>query len=187
MTWWKTAAYWGLAACLFAYYLAFEGEPPAAEQTKSRMEIVLPIFTDEVKGLTLRTEGREIRTERPEKRWRVVRPEERAVPSDLFTALLDSLTKSQKSEVVSASPSQEEVEGFGLAAPAWTLEVEGKDGKKTIVQFGDRNPPTTAVYARIEGSPKVFLVGLNVQYYGDLIFEAAYPRGSGAAETTTAS
>ena len=35
-----------------------------------------------------------------------------------------------------------------------------------------RNPARTAVYAQRSDSPRVFLIGLNVRYYEDLLFEA---------------
>ncbi len=45
--------------------------------------------------------------------------------------------------------------------------------RKVRVLLGARNPTRTAVYAKRDDRPAVYLVGLNVQYYEDLIFEAA--------------
>jgi hypothetical protein len=41
------------------------------------------------------------------------------------------------------------------------------------VQIGARNPTQTAVYARRGDEDAIFLVGMNLRYYIDLIFEAA--------------
>ena len=40
-----------------------------------------------------------------------------------------------------------------------------------------RNPAQTAIYARREGSGEIVLAGLNVQYYFDLLMEAAAGNG----------
>ncbi len=39
--------------------------------------------------------------------------------------------------------------------------------------IGGRNPTRTAVYARRSDQPAIFLVGMNLSYYIDLIFDAA--------------
>jgi hypothetical protein len=46
------------------------------------------------------------------------------------------------------------------------------DGSVIRVLLGARNPAQTAVYARREGKPDVVLLGLNVQYYIELVIEA---------------
>ena len=38
--------------------------------------------------------------------------------------------------------------------------------------IGETNPTGTAVYARRGGNPVVVLIGRNVRYYEDLIFQA---------------
>ena len=63
---------------------------------------------------------------------------------------------------------------YGLAPPDSTviIEGEGEPGTETIF-IGGYNPTKTAVYARKDGSPEVVLLGYNVKYYEDLIFQAA--------------
>jgi len=41
-----------------------------------------------------------------------------------------------------------------------------------VVTIGDANPTGTAVYAQRQGAPDVVLIGRNVRYYEDLIFQA---------------
>ena len=55
-------------------------------------------------------------------------------------------------------------------APRVDFELAG--GKKASVKVGARNPPQTAVYVQTDSSPRVLLVGLNVQYYSDLLYAA---------------
>ena len=40
------------------------------------------------------------------------------------------------------------------------------------MKLGARNPTQTAIYAQTSSSPRVLLVGVNVQYYADLLYEA---------------
>jgi hypothetical protein len=47
--------------------------------------------------------------------------------------------------------------------------------KPVTVEIGARNPTRTAVYARRSDQPSIFLVGMNLSYYIDLIFDAAKP------------
>jgi hypothetical protein len=188
VTWKKTLTYWTLFAVLAAYYGLFEHQapPPRIQQTKE--EQVLPFFEDEVVAVTIQAEGQTIRGELGEKkRWKAVSPPGAQVPSDLFNALVDGLTAGQRAEVVSPSPNDEQLASFGLASPAWMLDVETKGGKKMHVEFGDRNPPSTGVYARTGDAPRVFLVGLNVQYYGELIVTAGSATASASPTAAPAS
>ena len=59
--------------------------------------------------------------------------------------------------------------------PSATLEVviDGTPARSITILIGDRNPTRTAVYARRSDQTSVFLVGMNLSYYIDLIFEAA--------------
>ncbi|HYV57490.1 MAG TPA: hypothetical protein VE911_08095, partial [Candidatus Nitrosopolaris sp.] len=41
-----------------------------------------------------------------------------------------------------------------------------------VVTLGGTNPTGTAVYARLAGAPEVVLIGRDVQYYEELIFQA---------------
>lgn len=174
MTWTKTLTYWVLFAVMAGYYGAVvrRPAPPAAEET--RREKVIEAFGDEIERLTLRRGDRAVVSERVEKRWKVVDPGGAQVPADLVAALVELLTEKQEAEVVEGAPTAEDVDHFGLKDPTSTIEVDLKGGRKIAVKLGTRNPPRTAVYAQRSGSPGVLLVGLNAEYYGDLLFEAAF-------------
>lgn len=180
MTWTKTIAYWVVALLLGGYYFALQGGgAPVAEEVASHRQKVLDIFVDEVEAIEVRREGRVVRAERnPEGRWKVVAPEGVVVPSDLLSALLSTLADKQEGEIVSEKASEGDLEAFGLAPPAQKIALELTSGRKVLAEVGTRNPTRTAVYARREGSREVVLAGLNVQYYSDLLVQAAYPGGT---------
>ncbi|MGH7860228.1 MAG: DUF4340 domain-containing protein [Candidatus Binatia bacterium] len=173
MTWRKTLAYWVLFLTLGGYFVAFEREEPAPAEPEVRREKVLPVFRDEVRAVVLHRDGKAVRAEIDDRRWKVVSPEGVKIPSDLIAALVDTLAERQEAEVVEESPKAEELRNFGLETPSSVLEVELTDGRTKRVEIGQRNPTRTAVYVRSDGSPRILLAGLNVQYYGDLLFEAA--------------
>jgi len=50
--------------------------------------------------------------------------------------------------------------------------VEVSGGKTMKIKLGARNPPQTAIYAQTNTKPRILLVGVNVQYYADLLYEA---------------
>jgi hypothetical protein len=68
----------------------------------------------------------------------------------------------------------EDPSSYGLDPPHATVVLKGGANNVIATVFlGDRNPPSTAVYARKEGSPQIVLLGYSVRYYEELIFEAA--------------
>jgi len=61
---------------------------------------------------------------------------------------------------------------FGFADGSPVIELETKEGTKLAVTLGARNPPQTAIYAKTSVAPRVVLIGVNVQYYTELLYEA---------------
>ena len=61
---------------------------------------------------------------------------------------------------------------FGLDSEALRVRLyeRGNNVPVTLI-LGKRNPTGTAVYAQVEGSPKVLLVGRILEYYVDRLFE----------------
>ena len=65
---------------------------------------------------------------------------------------------------------------FGLDPPVSQMLLTLSGGKPVTVRFGSRNPSGTAIYAQRDDGPRVYLIGLNVRYYEDLVFQAAPPQ-----------
>jgi Domain of unknown function (DUF4340) len=177
LTWRSTVVYWVLFAALGSYYLAFERKPPPPSEMQRAREKVLNVYSDDVKALVLRRDGKEIRCERRDNRWRIVKPENAKVPPDLVAALLENLTDKQDAEEITAKPRPEELQAFGLNASSPEVEIEVSGGKRMSVKLGGKNPPQTAIYAQTDLSPRILLVGVNVQYYADLLYEAGTKSG----------
>lgn len=176
MTWRKTLAYWVLFVVMSGYFALFERRPAPPSEPEIQREKVLSLMGDEVAAFTLRRDRREVRFERRDRRWQAVAPRDARVPHDLVAALVETLTEKQEAEVIEASPKTEELGAFGLDHPASVFEIRASDGRTFTVEVGNRNPPRTAIYVRTNLSPRVMLAGLNVEYYGDLIFDAAFAK-----------
>ncbi len=171
----KTAAVWLLAGILFGYWWTFERVPEGNKSTEIQRGKFLSVFRDDVTAIELTRDGKDVRAEKKEKRWIITRPDGATIPSDLVASLVDNLTEHQDAEVVNEDPKPGDLAAFGLDRPRTEMVVELADGKKVKLGFGSQNPPRTAIYARSDGAPQIYLIGLNLQYYGDLVFQAAFP------------
>ena len=161
-----------LIAILFPYYY-FVDRPQLKTQTESAKSSQENLFS--VKGVdsVVITRGDEkIRFEKTTdgKRFQLVEPQGKFVPQDLMQALASLLINAKQVEIVSTNPS--DLAEFGLDKPKSELVLSGDGGGKPIdIFFGSENPTHTAIYARIEGVPKVFLLGKSLEYYQTLMFQ----------------
>lgn len=177
MSWRAVGVIYAVFASLLAFVLLVERRPtveaPPPEAAPARS--LLGVEPGAVRAVTLRRGGVRVRAERADGRWRVVEPAGASVPSDLVEAAVATLTAGQVSEVVADAARTPDLAAFGLATPTSVIELTTGNaaGHVLTVLFGGRNPTRTALYARLADDPRVFLVGLNVRYYEDLIFEAA--------------
>ena len=127
-----------------------------------------------IRAVTFRKEGKVVRAVREDQRWRTVEPAGAQVSPDLIAATIATLTSGQAAEKLAQEP-EHDLAAYGLDIPSATVDVVIGDAlaKPVTVEIGARNPTRTAVYARRSDQPSIFLVGMNLSYYIDLIFEAA--------------
>lgn len=102
--------------------------------------------------------------------YNLVAPPGKFVPHDLMDAMVSLLTSAKSVEVVAEDTS--DLAQFGLDHPKSVLTIESSGQPQPIkIAFGNENPTHTAIYAQIEGIPKVFLLGQNIEYYQSLMFQ----------------
>ena len=184
MTWRRVGLYYLFAIVLGGYYLLFEWRPggpdaPVFEPRPVRESTFLALKRGAIHTLSIKRQQHTFVSQRgvgqpgeATAEWQVLEPTGAAVTSALVSGFLDNLTPDRKVPIVHEAP--EDLAAYGLAPPASTIIVEGdgEPGTETIF-IGGYNPTQTAVYARKDGSPAVVLLGYNVKYYEDLIFQAA--------------
>ncbi len=100
----------------------------------------------------------------------LVAPPGKFIPHDLMDAMVSLLMNAKSVEVVAEDSS--DLAQFGLDHPKSVITVEAPGQPQPIkLAFGNENPTHTAIYAQVEGIPKVFLLGENIEYYQSLMFQ----------------
>ncbi len=190
MSWPKILTYYTLFALLAGYYLLFEVRPQPQRrvvslQPRGEKHPFLNLDQEEVQELVVRRPEGQVVCQRDGEGWKVVEPSSARVSPGLVAALVESLVHHREAELMAEAPA--DLSPFGLDWPSATLVVKTNNRSKPITIFlGDRNPALTACYARIGGSPQVFLLGLTVKYYEELLSEAAGIKGKRLAHEALA-
>jgi len=100
----------------------------------------------------------------------VVAPPGKFIPHDLMEAMVSLLVNAKSVEVVADDST--DLAQFGLDHPKSVITIEAPGNPQPInIAFGNENPTHTAIYAQIQGIPKVFLLGQNIEYYQSLMFQ----------------
>lgn len=152
---------------------------PAAQPVRERF---LPVDAGDVREVRLRRGGRTIVSRREGGTWQVVEPAGASIPSDLLEAFASALADAE--EIARVGGADADAHAYGLDERAARVDVVASHGDPVSVTIGETNPTGTAVYARRGASPDIVLIGRNVRYYEDLIFQAlpagAVPAADGA-------
>jgi hypothetical protein len=141
---------------------------PTAERVRPRF---LALEPDDVREVRLSREGRTVVSRRDATGWTVIEPAGASVPSDLMAAFTTALAGAE--EIGRMGEAEVDAPAFGLDQHAARVEMVPERGASVVVAIGGPNPPGTAVYARRQGAREVILIGRNIRYYEDLIFQAA--------------
>jgi hypothetical protein len=173
MRWRQVGLFYVVAATLAAEYLLVEQKRARTQQTRPAARArFLDVTADGVREIRLHHGGRTVVTRRSEGRWTVTEPADASIPSDLVTAFVEALMGAEEIEHVAGGSAQASAFGLDDTAAAARVELLRGDGAPVVVTIGGTNPTGTAVYARRGDRPEVILIGRNVRYYEDLIFQA---------------
>lgn len=171
MRWRQVIVLYAVLGGLAADWFLVERRPPApADDRRPARPRFLDVSRDALREVRLTRGGRVIVGRQAGGAWSVVEPSDAAIPPDLVAAFTDALTGAEEIDRVAAGDA--DARAFGLDERAARVELVGAGGGPVIVTIGDTNPTGTAVYARRGGTPGVVLIGRNVRYYEDLLFQA---------------
>ena len=129
-------------------------------------------LSDGIDAITVSSGSESLRFQKTKdgKLYELVAPQGKFVPHDLMDAMVSLLTSAKSVEVVADDST--DLAQWGLDHPKSVITVEGPGQPQPIkLAFGNENPTHTAVYAQVEGIPKVFLLGANIEYYQSLMFQ----------------
>jgi Domain of unknown function (DUF4340) len=142
-------------------------EPNAAQERK---ESLLRLDSVDAIALTRGSESLKFQKAADHKRFEVVQPPNAFIPQDLITATVSLLLNQKQVDVVAQNLN--DLAQFGLDHPTTVMTIDAPGRKQPLkIFFGSENPTHTAIYAQIEGIPKVFLLGRNLEYYQTLMFQ----------------
>jgi hypothetical protein len=170
VSWRQVGLLWLVCAALGAEWALVERRRPEVDvEAETRPRFVL-VDAAALRELRLTRDGRTIVARRAGDVWSVVEPADATVPSGLLGAFANALLSAE--EIAHVAGPSADTHAFGLDASAVRVELLDGAGRPIIVVMGATNPAGTAVYARRSGSGDVVLIGRQVRYYEELIFQA---------------
>src|SRR5262245_39883957 len=173
MRWRQVIVLYAVAAGLGAEYWLVERSRQTPVPTRPVRQRFLAVARDDVHEIRLARGGRAIVSRRVDGRWTVVEPANAPIPPDLVTAFTDALTAAEEIDVMPEAAG--DPAAYGLDATAARVQLLVERGGPVVVAIGAPNATGTAVYARRGDAPGVVLIGRNVRYYEDLLFDALPP------------
>jgi hypothetical protein len=182
VSWRRIALYYGLSAVLGLYlYVHHLWTTPNLPEAKTDTTPIADIDSQRPDTVVLEHRGLEVEAGRLGRRWVLRKPPGLSVTSDLLDALIDTLTTIPPIEIVADASAKDEE--YGLSPPLTHVELLSGGKVLASLYLGKRNPTRTAVYAGREGDDRVYLLGLNAQYYVELIYEDISRQMAGQADT----
>ena len=168
MTWRKVFVYWIVAALVGATVYVGERRDEVAPPPANAVQPLVTTSPSSFERLTVKRGAESAAFVRESERWVVTSPAGYRITSDLVAALIDTLASIPPVEKLSTDARTSEQ--FGLSPSEAEITMDGPAGN-AHVYIGKRNPTGTAVYAALAGEDSVYLLGLNAQYYLELIFD----------------
>ena len=168
-----------LAALAAEYWLVERRRPPASEAAPPRSRF-LALDAAALREVRLERAGERVVGRRHADGWEVVEPAAGPIPPGLIAAFASALAGAE--EIAHVAGPGADPSAFGLGDGAVRVELVPDSGAAVIVTMGGTNPTGTAVYAQRVGTPDVVLIGRQIRYYEDLIFQALAATRAPAAE-----
>ncbi len=159
-----------LAALAGEYWVVERRVEPQARREAGAPPPFLRLDPATLREIRLVRGGRTVVTRREGEGWTIVEPAGAPIAPDLIAAFTTALADA--TEIARVGGADADPHAFGLDDQAARVEVISASGDPIEVTIGGTNPTGTAVYARRRGTPDVVLIGRNVRYYEDLIFQA---------------
>ena len=151
-----------IALALGAYIYFFEAQRDTSDPTL-RKDKVFTLESDKVEELQVRAaDGVTTTLKKEGGSWRIVGPEVLDADASQVSSLLTSLESMDIQRVIAEKPTT--VKDFGLEPARYsvTFRTAGDSAAKTL-NFGNKTPTGSDLYAQVGGDPKLFLVSAYVE------------------------
>ena len=143
---------------LGGYVLWSERNKPADTTATATSSIpVLQINTGDVSAIVVRAStGKQVRVERSGSDWQLREPAAGRADAAGITNVLNGL--SQLSATRTITPTAQDIGPYGLATPAYTVQLFKGGTTLAELRLGSKNPDQSATYVQHVGSPIIYLV-----------------------------
>jgi len=135
-----------------------EPKPPSSLDDAPK---VLEIPQDQITKIEIRRMGADPVTLVKGAAWTIESPVKLAADGDAVSAMVSALAVLSSERLVDEKTA--DFGPYGLKSPLLTLVVSRKDGKTHTLHLGDSAPSGSAVYARVEGEPRLFTVSTSTK------------------------
>jgi hypothetical protein len=149
-----------LAALTGALY--WSNRHPASESTaKASVDAppkILSLKQDDISKLEIKKKGGEalVLARGDSNKWQITAPKTLGADQEAVSSLLSSVSSLNSDRLV--EDKAVDLNQYGLAQPALELDVISKDAKPRTLLLGDDTPAGNAVFAKLEGDPRVFTI-----------------------------
>jgi hypothetical protein len=130
-----------------------ESAPPKDSETAPKIASIPQM---DIARIELKKTGQDVVIEKSGGNWRITAPEPFNADQDIINSLATGLSSLTADSVVEQKAS--DLAPFGLAQPSEIVMITGKGGKTQTLFFGDEVPTGSQVYAKSDGSAKIYTV-----------------------------
>jgi len=135
--------------------------PPSGDTTKVSLDTppkILALKQEDISKIAIRKKGgEELDLAKGDAgKWQITAPKPLGADQEAVSSLLSTVSSLTADRLVEDKAG--DLSQFGLAQPALAVDVITKDGKAQKLLLGDDTPAGSAVFAKLEGDPRVFTV-----------------------------
>ena len=135
--------------------------PKSAETAEASAEApapkILTLKEDDISKIDLkRKDAGDVDLAKNNGKWQINAPKQLAADQTTVSTMLSSLSSLSSERLVEEKAS--DLSPYGLTAPPFEADITEKDNKTQKLLLGDNTPTGNAVYAKLEGDPRVFIL-----------------------------
>jgi len=135
--------------------------PPSENTAKASLDTppkILSLKQEDISKIEIRKKGgEELDLAKGEAdKWQITSPKPLGAGQEAVSSLLSSVSSLNADRLVEDKAA--DLSQYGLTQPSLELDVTTKDGKPQKLLFGDDTPAGSAVFAKLEGDPRVFTI-----------------------------
>lgn len=146
----------GVLAVL-AVWLYFDLKAPVREPDQNlKISELVGLKPDEVTRIEAVKDGKSLVLAKDGSDWRLEEPVKAPADSETVKRAVEDILDQTTDYVMEEPP--KDLARYGLAVPKRTITLTGKEGKKVVLQIGDKDPGKSSVFTRLADGGKIFLM-----------------------------